>query len=102
VRKVRSYCYCWRIPHPLGAFQGVFSYISASQLGGATIAGAVKKSGVKQDRIDELLMGCVLMAGQGQAPARQAGFAAGLDQTIPAVTINKICAQAAKPESPTP
>jgi len=81
---------------PLGAMQGVFSEVTASQLGGAAIAAAVKNSGIEADKIDELLMGCVLAAGQGQAPARQAGFAAGLDNSVPAVTVNKMCGSGMK------
>ncbi len=81
---------------PLAAFQGVFNDVSASELGGASIAGALKNSMIEPGKIDELLMGCVLMAGQGQAPARQAGFAAGLGKKIPAVTINKMCGSGMK------
>ncbi len=81
---------------PLGTFQGMFNNMSASKLGGAAITGAIKNSTIEPDKIDELLMGCVLMAGQGQAPARQAGFTAGLNKNIPAVTINKMCGSGMK------
>ncbi len=81
---------------PLGAMQGVFNDVTASQLGGAAIAAALKNSGIKSDQIDELLMGCVLGAGQGQAPARQAGFAAGLGKSVPAATVNKMCGSGMK------
>ncbi len=81
---------------PLGAMQGVFNEVTASQLGGAAIAAALKNSKIDTDQIDELLMGCVLGAGQGQAPARQAGFAAGLDKSVSAVTVNKMCGSGMK------
>ena len=81
---------------PLAAMQGGFNNVTASQLGGAAISAALKNSGIKPDQIDELLMGCVLPAGQGQAPARQAGFAAGLGRNVPAVTINKMCGSGMK------
>lgn len=75
----------------MGGLQGVFAGLAAPMLGGAAIAGALKGAGVAPDRVEELLMGCVLPAGQGQAPARQAGFAAGLGQGAPATTLNKMC-----------
>ncbi len=81
---------------PLGAMQGNFNNVTASQLGGAAISGALQKSNIEPDQIDELLMGCVLPAGQGQAPARQAGFAGGLGKNTPAVTINKMCGSGMK------
>lgn len=71
----------------MGGFQGGLSPLTASELGGAAIRAALM--GVAQ--VDEVLMGCVLPAGQGQAPARQAGFHAGLDDSIPATTLNKMC-----------
>ena len=76
---------------PMGGLQGVFASVSAAQLGGAAIAAAIARSGASSDRVEEVLMGCVLPAGQGQAPARQAGFAAGLSQGVPATTVNKMC-----------
>ena len=81
---------------PMGAMQGVLSSASASYLGGAAIAAAVVESSVQVAHIDELLMGCVLPAGQGQAPARQAGFSAGLGEDVPATTINKMCGSGMK------
>jgi acetyl-CoA C-acetyltransferase len=77
----------------MGGFQGVFKSASAAQLGGASIKASVAQSGLD---IFEVLMGCVLPAGQGQAPARQAGFAAGLDQSVPATTLNKMCGSGMK------
>ena len=74
---------------PMGGFQGVFDGVSASELGGVAIKAALKGAGVQT--VDEVLMGCVLPAGQGQAPARQAGFHAGLGEEVPATTLNKMC-----------
>ncbi|MBL3703910.1 acetyl-CoA C-acyltransferase [Sulfitobacter sp. BDSS02] len=74
---------------PMGGFQGVFDGVSASELGGVAIKAALKGAGLKT--ADEVLMGCVLPAGQGQAPARQAGFHAGLGEEVPATTLNKMC-----------
>ncbi|MEM6408023.1 MAG: acetyl-CoA C-acyltransferase [Pseudomonadota bacterium] len=79
---------------PMGGFQGAFEKVSAAQLGGAAIRAALGQAGC--DSVDELLMGCVLPAGQGQAPARQAGFAAGLGEEVPATTINKMCGSGMK------
>ncbi|MEX1661597.1 acetyl-CoA C-acyltransferase [Thioclava sp. 15-R06ZXC-3] len=81
---------------PMGGMQGVFSDVSASELGGVAIAAALAGAGVAPARIEELLMGCVLPAGQGQAPARQAGFAAGLGEGVPATTLNKMCGSGMK------
>ena len=67
---------------PMGGFQGELSPLSASQLGGVAIAAALRDANA--DNADEVLMGNVLPAGQGQAPARQAGFHAGLDRSVPA------------------
>lgn len=80
----------------MGGLQGVFTGVPAAQLGGAAISGALKQSGIAPAEIDELMMGCVLPAGQGQAPARQAGFLAGLGETVPATTLNKMCGSGMK------
>ncbi|WP_323035258.1 acetyl-CoA C-acyltransferase [Pararhodobacter sp.] len=80
----------------MGGFQGVFSGVPAADLGGTAIAAAIESAGVSPDVIEELLMGCVLPAGQGQAPARQAGFKAGLRQNVPATTLNKMCGSGMK------
>ena len=66
---------------PIGGFQGALAPASAAELGGAAIAAALARAGLEPDAVDELSMGCVLPAGQGQAPARQAGFAAGLPES---------------------
>jgi acetyl-CoA C-acetyltransferase len=79
---------------PMGGFQGVFSDMTAADLGGAAIKAALKGAG--NAVVQELLMGCVLPAGQGQAPARQAGFAAGLGEDVPATTLNKMCGSGMK------
>ena len=79
---------------PMGSFQGVFSSLSANDLGGAAIKAAVERSGVAPEKIDEVLFGNCLMAGQGQAPARQAGFKGGLPASVGAVTMSKMCGSA--------
>ncbi|WP_281973069.1 thiolase family protein [Ruegeria faecimaris] len=79
---------------PMGGFQGMFDGVSAADLGGAAIRAALQGAGA--ETVDEVLMGCVLPAGQGQAPARQAGFAAGLGQEVPATTLNKMCGSGMK------
>ena len=81
---------------PMGGLQGAFASASASQLGGVAIAAALEAAQVAPEEVDELLMGCVLPAGQGQAPARQAGFAAGLGEDVPATTVNKMCGSGMK------
>ena len=79
---------------PMGGFQGVLDGVPASTLGGAAIRAALANAGA--NTVDELLMGCVLPAGQGQAPARQAGFAGGLGEDVPATTVNKMCGSGMK------
>ncbi len=81
---------------PMGGFQGDFRAVAAPQLGGAAIRAALERAGAHAADVDELLMGCVLPAGQGQAPARQAGFAAGLGEEVPATTLNKMCGSGMK------
>ena len=81
---------------PMGGFQGVFNGVPAASLGGTAIAAALESAGTPPERVEELLMGCVLPAGQGQAPARQAGFRAGLGQEVPATTLNKMCGSGMK------
>jgi len=76
---------------PIGGLLGDFSSLQAWQLGAVAIKAAVERAGVKGDAVDEVLMGCCLMAGQGQAPARQAVLAAGLPQSAGAVTLSKMC-----------
>ena len=76
---------------PIGGLLGDFSALSAHQLGAVAIKAAVERAGVKGDAVDEVLMGNCLMAGQGQAPARQAALGAGLPQSAGAVTLSKMC-----------
>ncbi len=81
---------------PIGAFQGELSSLSAPQLGAAAIRAAVDRAGIPADELDELFFGCVLTAGLGQAPARQAALGAGLPAATGAVTINKMCGSGMK------
>lgn len=81
---------------PMGGFQGAFNTVTAPELGGAAIRGAIENARIDPGQVDELLMGCVLPAGQGQAPARQAGFNAGFGQDVPATTVNKMCGSGMK------
>jgi len=81
---------------PMGGFQGDFNNVAAAELGATSIAGAVGDAGVANDDIEEVLMGCVLSAGQGQAPARQAAFGAGLGKQTGCTTINKMCGSGMK------
>jgi acetyl-CoA C-acetyltransferase len=81
---------------PIGGFQGVFAPLTAPQLGSAAIEAAIARAGIAPDEVAEVLMGCVLPAGQGQAPARQAALGAGLPQSVPATTVNKMCGSGMK------
>ncbi|MEK0433131.1 MAG: Acetyl-CoA acetyltransferase [Pseudomonadota bacterium] len=76
---------------PMGSFQGDFSSLSAHDLGGVAIAAAVARAGISPDAVTEVLFGNCLMAGQGQAPARQAAFKGGLPKSAGAVTLSKMC-----------
>lgn len=76
---------------PMGSFQGSLSSESAPYLGSIAIKGAIKKAGIKAEDIDDVVMGCVLPAGMGQAPARQAAIGAGIPNTAGATTVNKMC-----------
>jgi acetyl-CoA C-acetyltransferase len=81
---------------PIGAFQGVFAGTSAPQLGAAALRAALADSGVAPEQSEEVIMGCVLPAGLGQAPARQAALGAGLPASVPATTVNKMCGSGMK------
>ena len=81
---------------PMGGLGGVLSSIPAPELGGIAIKAALDGATIAPSNVDELLMGCVLPAGLGQAPARQAGFAAGLSIDVPATTVNKMCGSGMK------
>jgi acetyl-CoA C-acetyltransferase len=76
---------------PMGGFQGDFAALTCAQLGSAAIKTAVERSGLKPGQVDEVIMGCVLPAGQGQAPARQAALGAGLPLAAGCTTVNKMC-----------
>ncbi|MBL8574657.1 MAG: acetyl-CoA C-acyltransferase [Hyphomicrobiaceae bacterium] len=76
---------------PMGGFQGDFASLPAARLGSVAVAAAVARAGVPVDAVSEALIGCVLPAGQGQAPARQAALGAGLPQSVPCSTVNKMC-----------
>ena len=81
---------------PMGSFMGSFSTVSATQLGSTAIKAAIERAGIDGDLVDEVMMGNVLQAGVGQAPARQAALGAGLSQNVPCTTINKVCASGMK------
>src|SRR5882672_3007509 len=81
---------------PIGRFLGGLSSLSAPELGAVAIREAIRRGGVTPESIDEIIMGCVLTAGVGQAPARQAALKAGLPPTVAALTINKVCGSGLK------
>lgn len=76
---------------PMGGFQGALSGVKATELGAAAVKAAVERAGVPAEKVDQIYMGCVLPAGLGQAPARQAAIGAGLGQHVEATTVNKMC-----------
>jgi acetyl-CoA C-acetyltransferase len=81
---------------PIGAFQGALSKLTAPQLGAIAIKAALERAGVAADQVDEVIMGNVLQAGVGQAPARQAAIFAGLPERVPCTTLNKVCGSGLK------
>jgi len=81
---------------PIGAFLGSLSSLTAPQLGAAAIKSALERAGVSPSKVDEVFMGCVLQAGVGQAPARQASIFSGLPDTVPCTTVNKVCGSGLK------
>jgi acetyl-CoA C-acetyltransferase len=81
---------------PMGSFNGSLSLVSATRLGAAAIKAAVEKAGIKPEEVQEVFMGNVLQAALGQAPARQAALFAGLPNTVPCTTVNKVCASGMK------
>ena len=81
---------------PMGGFQGELKGFTAPELGGAAIRAAVERAKIRADEIEEAIMGCVLPAGQGQAPARQAALAAGLPLAVGCTTVNKMCGSGMK------
>ncbi len=81
---------------PIGAFQGALSSVKSPDLGATAIKGALNQAGIAEDAVDEVIMGCVLPAGIGQAPARQAALKAGIARKTPCLTINKVCGSGLK------
>ncbi|KAA3653522.1 MAG: acetyl-CoA C-acyltransferase [Proteobacteria bacterium] len=81
---------------PMGGFQGELSSLSAPQLGAAAIAAAVERAGLKPEQVEEVILGCVLPAGLGQAPARQAALGAGLPLSTGCATVSKVCGSGMK------
>ncbi len=81
---------------PIGSFGGALTALSATRLGSVAISGALQKAGLRPDQVDEVLMGCVLQANLGQAPARQAAKGAGLPDATICTTVNKVCASGMK------
>ncbi len=81
---------------PMTSFQGEFSTLRCVDLGAAAIEASIERAGISKDDVDEVLMGCVLPAGQGQAPARQAALKAGLPKSTPCTTVNKMCGSGMK------
>ena len=81
---------------PMGGMQGDFTTVTASQLGSAAIGSALQRAGLSGDDVDEVIIGNVLGAGQGQAPARQASMGAGIPDSVGATTVNKMCGSGMK------
>ena len=81
---------------PIGSFGGVLSNVTATELGAVAIKGAINKANIKPEDVNEVLMGNVLQANCGQAPARQAAISAGIPNTVPATTVNKVCSSGMK------
>src|SRR5678815_2845294 len=81
---------------PVGKFLGSLKNFTAPQLGAIVVRESVKRAGVKPEDVDEVIMGCVIQAGLGQNPARQAALNGGLPSTVSAVTVNKVCGSGLK------
>ena len=81
---------------PIGSFMGVLSSVPATKLGATAIKGALNKINLKPEEVDEVLMGNVVQANNGQAPARQAALYAGIPNTVPCTAVNKVCASGMK------
>lgn len=92
----KTVCIVSAVRTPMGAFGGALKDVPAPQLGAIAIKAAIEKAGIKPAQVDELLMGCVIQAGLGQAPARQAAKAAGLPDKVICTTVNKVCASGMK------
>src|SRR5688500_20323926 len=83
---------------PIGKFQGTLSSVPATQLGAIAVRAAVERAGINPVEIEEVIMGNVVQAGEGQAPARQSGILGGIPATVSASTINKVCGAGLKAE----
>ena len=81
---------------PIGAFGGSLSPLPAPRLGALVIEEAIRRTGIQKDQVNEVIMGCVLTAGVGQAPARQAALFAGLPESVETMTVNKVCGSGMK------
>jgi acetyl-CoA C-acetyltransferase len=81
---------------PIGSFGGAFKDVSAVELGTVAVKEAVRRAGVRADQVDEVILGCILQAGVGMNPARQAAIKAGLPESVPAHTVNKVCGSGLK------
>ena len=81
---------------PMGSFNGMFSSVPATKLGSLAVAEALKRINMRPDQVDDVYMGCVLSAGLGQAPARQASIGAGIPNSVGATTVNKVCGSSLK------
>src|SRR5258708_37147488 len=81
---------------PIGSFGGALKNFSATQLGAIAVKGAVEKAGIKPEQVQDVVMGCVIQANLGQAPARQAAKFAGLPNEVNCTTVNKVCASGMK------
>lgn len=95
-RTVREVVILGAVRTPVGSFLGSLSALSAPRLGAAVIAEAVRRAGIEPGRVDEVIMGCVLQAGTGQAPARQAALYAGLPEPVMCTTLHKVCGSGLK------
>src|SRR2546421_2557887 len=90
-RKVQEVVIVGAARTPIGAFQGSLSSLPAPRLGAVAIKAALERAGVKPEEVKTVFMGHVLQGGVGQAPARQASLFAGIPNTVPCVTVNKVC-----------
>jgi acetyl-CoA C-acetyltransferase len=81
---------------PIGTFGGAFKDVPATDLGAVTVREAVKRAGIRADQVDEVVLGCILQAGVGMNPARQAAIGAGIPESVPAHTVNKVCGSGLK------
>src|SRR3954467_9223599 len=92
----KTVCIVSAVRTPIGSFGGSLKDFTAPQLGAVAIKAAVEKAGIKPEQVDEVLMGCVIQANLGQAPARQAAKFAGLPDKVVCTTVNKVCASGMK------